>query len=73
MTLLQFLRLRCRHRNRSRPVGEHQECLDCGADLLVDYSISAEDKAQARSVEHYETRDRSVQRVRTPLRFKKRA
>lgn len=73
MTLLQILGLRCRHRRRSRPVGAHQECLDCGADLRVDYSISNEDKAQARGVDHFQTACRSVQRVRTPLRFRKRA
>lgn len=73
MRFLQIIGLQCRHRRRSRPVGKHQECLDCGADLPVDYSISAEDKAQAQSVNHFQAACRSVQRVRTPLRFKKRA
>jgi hypothetical protein len=55
--------LQCRHRNRSRPVSGHQECLNCGKDLVVDYSISAEDKAQAQSVNHYQPHERSINRI----------
>lgn len=59
----------CKHRHRSRPLGAHQECLDCGKDLTVDYTLTEADKRS--EVQHYQHSERALTRIsRKVLKWK---
>lgn len=71
-TIKQLLGLRCKHSQLSIPINRRRHCLDCGEEGFVFDNFDLTD-IDRRVVDHSKLSERSINRVRRVLAWRKKA